>query len=129
MIFTKGPGNRPWWICSFESTQAGDRRTVEKRFLRIRKHNETSTYLGDRHEGRKSPERRQLPVAAFVKDEFQGEWSNWWVPTLVCLRHWIESSGFEIVESSLIARETRGFCIARKSSELSPEHMILPSFQ
>lgn len=72
---------------------------------------------------------RQLPVAAFVKDEFQGEWSNWWVPTLVCLRHWIESSGFEIVESSLIARETRGFCIARKSSELSPEHMILPSFQ
>jgi SAM-dependent methyltransferase len=70
---------------------------------------------------------RDLPVAAFVKGEFQGEWSNWWVPTLVCLRHWIESSGFEIVESSLIARETRGYCIARKSAEISPEHMVLPS--
>jgi tRNA (mo5U34)-methyltransferase len=70
---------------------------------------------------------RQLPVANFVKGNFQGEWSNWWVPTLICLRHWIESSGFEIVESSLIARETRGYCIARKSAEVTPEHMVLSS--
>lgn len=70
---------------------------------------------------------RQLPIATFVKGSFQGEWSNWWVPTLVCLCHWIESSGFEIVESSLIARETRGYCIARKSAEMTPEHMVLPS--
>lgn len=70
---------------------------------------------------------KKLPLATYVKGEFQGEWSNWWVPTLPCLVHWIESSGFEILEHSLLASDTRGFCVARKVSEVPSEHIVLGS--
>lgn len=69
---------------------------------------------------------KDLPVATFVKGEYQGEWSNWWVPNLMCLRHWVESSGFDILENSLIGGGTRGYCIARKCADTSPEHIVLP---
>jgi 2-polyprenyl-3-methyl-5-hydroxy-6-metoxy-1,4-benzoquinol methylase len=69
----------------------------------------------------------KLPLATYVKGEFQGEWSNWWVPTLTCLSHWIESSGFEILEQSLLASDTRGFVVARKVGEVPSEHIVLGS--
>lgn len=68
---------------------------------------------------------KHLPIAAFVKDCYQGEWSNWWVPTTVCLQHWMESSGFEILETSKNSVETRVSCIARKNSNVSQEHRVL----
>jgi SAM-dependent methyltransferase len=68
-----------------------------------------------------------LPIAAFAKDEYQGEWSNWWVPTLTCLKHWIESCGFSILEHELIHSGTRGLSIARKVGKLQPEHAVLGS--
>ncbi len=36
----------------------------------------------------------------FYRDRFQGDPSNWWVPSLPCLRQWIESSFFDVVEEA-----------------------------
>jgi 2-polyprenyl-3-methyl-5-hydroxy-6-metoxy-1,4-benzoquinol methylase len=66
-----------------------------------------------------------LPVAAYVKENYQGIWSNWWVPTLSCLHHWIESSGFEILESHNNLVQTRAWCVARKVNDDLLEHPIL----
>jgi tRNA (mo5U34)-methyltransferase len=69
---------------------------------------------------------RDIPLGYYVKGEYEGEWSNWWVPNLACLRHWVESSGFEVLEASLVEGGVRGFCVARKVSEIAQEHMVLP---
>lgn len=68
-----------------------------------------------------------IPVGYYVKDEFESEWSNWWVPNLTCLRHWVESCGFEVLENTLVEGGMRGYCIARKCCDISPEHMVLQS--
>ena len=34
----------------------------------------------------------------FYRDIWRGDPSNWWIPTIRCLREWIESSYFEIVK-------------------------------
>jgi len=69
---------------------------------------------------------REMPMGYYVKGEYEGEWSNWWVPNLACLRHWVESSGFEVLEASLVEGGARGYCLARKVSEIALEHMVLP---
>lgn len=68
---------------------------------------------------------RDMPLGYYVKGEFEGEWSNWWVPNLTCLRHWLESSGFEVLEGRLVEGGARGYCVARKISEAPVEHMVL----
>jgi tRNA (mo5U34)-methyltransferase len=68
---------------------------------------------------------RDIPMGYYVKGEYEGEWSNWWVPNLTCLRHWLESSGFEVLEASVVEKGTRGYAVARKVAELPLEHMVL----
>jgi len=69
---------------------------------------------------------RDIPMGYFVKGEYEGEWSNWWVPNLTCLCHWLESSGFEVLERGLVEGGARGLCVARKVQALAPEHTVLP---
>jgi tRNA (mo5U34)-methyltransferase len=70
---------------------------------------------------------RDLPMGYYVKGEYEGEWSNWWVPNLTCLRQWIETSGFEVLEASVVEEGRRGYCVARKVAEIPLEHIVLPS--
>lgn len=69
---------------------------------------------------------RDVPMGYYVKGDFEGTWSNWWVPNLACLRHWVESSGFEVLECSLVEEGRRALCVARKTSGLPQEHCVLP---
>jgi tRNA (mo5U34)-methyltransferase len=34
----------------------------------------------------------------FYREHYLGDRSNWWIPTIPCLREWVESSFFEIEE-------------------------------
>lgn len=36
------------------------------------------------------------PVARFVRDTYQDDPTNWWIPTPACLVDWIEASGFRV---------------------------------
>lgn len=69
---------------------------------------------------------RDIPMGYYVKDEYEGEWSNWWVPNLACLRHWLESSGFEVLQSAIVESGARGYCVARKVADIPVEHAVLP---
>ena len=69
---------------------------------------------------------RETPMAYYVKGEYEGEWSNWWVPNLTCLGHWLLSSGFELLESALVEGGARGYCVVRKVESVAREHMVLP---
>ncbi len=69
---------------------------------------------------------RDVPMGYFVRGEYEREWSNWWVPNLACLRHWLESSGFEVLEARLVEEGKRGYLAARKISEIPQEHVVLP---
>jgi tRNA (mo5U34)-methyltransferase len=68
---------------------------------------------------------RDIPMGYYVKSEYEGELSNWWVPNQACLRHWLESSGFEVLQISIVEHGTRGFCIARKIAGIPQEHFVL----
>lgn len=70
---------------------------------------------------------RDLPMGYYVRNEYEGEWSNWWVPNMTCLRHWVESSGFEVLHSEVVEGGKRGYCVARKVAEIPMEHIVLPS--
>ncbi|OGR36616.1 MAG: hypothetical protein A2051_08345 [Desulfovibrionales bacterium GWA2_65_9] len=72
---------------------------------------------------------RDMPMGYYVKGEYEGEWSNWWVPNLTCLGHWLESSGFELLHSGLAEGGARGYCVARKVAEIPQEHIVLPPAQ
>jgi tRNA (mo5U34)-methyltransferase len=70
----------------------------------------------------------------FYRDSFHRDLSNWWVPTLPCLRDWVQSSYFEIKNEypeSLLAGGSR--VIARRCVEalryggVSARHLILAS--
>jgi tRNA (mo5U34)-methyltransferase len=67
-----------------------------------------------------------IPLACYVKGTYEGDWSNWWVPNLACLRDWVESSGFEIIRSGTIEDSRRGVLAARKVRDLPREHVVLP---
>ncbi|MDQ7834305.1 MAG: class I SAM-dependent methyltransferase [Humidesulfovibrio sp.] len=69
---------------------------------------------------------RDIPMGYFVRGEYEREWSNWWVPNLACLRHWVESSGFKPLEASLVELGRRGYVVAQKISEVPLEHIVLP---
>jgi 2-polyprenyl-3-methyl-5-hydroxy-6-metoxy-1,4-benzoquinol methylase len=68
------------------------------------------------------------PMACYVKGNFQGEWSNWWVPNMTCLCDWISSSGFVVEHCSLVEGGTRCFCVARKVNYVPEEHIVLSSW-
>lgn len=68
---------------------------------------------------------RDVPMGYFVRGEYEREWSNWWVPNLACLRHWAESSGFEVLEARLTEEGKRGYLLARKVSGVPLEHVVL----
>lgn len=68
---------------------------------------------------------REVPSGYYVKGEYEREGSNWWVPNLTCLRHWVESSGFEVLEALLVEEGRRGYLAARKISEIPEEHVVL----
>lgn len=70
---------------------------------------------------------KNTPFAYYAKGDYEGEWSNWWVPNVACLKDWIESSGFEIVSVKRSEGETRAHGLARKVAELCDEHMVLPA--
>lgn len=67
------------------------------------------------------------PYAYYVKDTYEGEWSNWWVPDLLCLRQWLESSGFAVIRMGTAEENARGYGIARKVAPVGEEHMVLPA--
>lgn len=70
---------------------------------------------------------KNTPLAYYSKGSYQGEWSNWWVPNLTCLKQWIESCGFEIIRSGTQENDTRGMGLARKVADIPLEHIVLPS--
>lgn len=70
---------------------------------------------------------KDAPVAFYAKGDYEGEWSNWWVPNSTCLRHWLESSGFEILESGRYEDDTRISCVCRKIADIPEEHIVLPA--
>ena len=70
---------------------------------------------------------RTIPYAYYVKDTYECEWSNWWVPNMVCLEQWIESSGFEVIRMDTAEGDTRGYGLARKVAEIGQEHIVLPA--
>lgn len=72
------------------------------------------------------PQLASIPYAYYVKETYEGEWSNWWVPNLCCLREWIESSGFEVLQMDTAEASTRGYGLARKVAPIGDEHMVLP---
>jgi tRNA (mo5U34)-methyltransferase len=70
----------------------------------------------------------------FYHDSFHSDFSNWWVPTLPCLRDWVQSSYFEIqreYSESLLAgglRVTARRCIeALRYGGVPARHLILAS--
>lgn len=67
---------------------------------------------------------KDVPIAYFVEHEFQGEWSNWWVPNVCCLKQWITSCGFEILSFDTIEGDTRAFCLAKKLRDMEIEHIV-----
>jgi len=67
-----------------------------------------------------------IPLGYYVKGEYEGEWSNWWVPNMACLRHWIESCGFEVLHADRVEKGERAYFVARKVDEIPLEHKVLP---
>jgi SAM-dependent methyltransferase len=65
-----------------------------------------------------------VPLAYFVEHEYEGEWSNWWVPNACCFQQWITSCGFEILSFRIWYNDTRSLCIARKVRDMGIEHCI-----
>lgn len=70
------------------------------------------------------PHLADVPLAYFVEREFQGEWSNWWVPNACCLQQWITSCGFEILSFRTVEDEVRSLCLARKVRDMEIEHFV-----
>lgn len=68
---------------------------------------------------------KDIPLAYYVENTFEGEWSNWWVPNIPCLRQWITSSGFEILHFETLGLDVRAVCLARKVRDLKDEHRVL----
>jgi tRNA (mo5U34)-methyltransferase len=49
----------------------------------------------------------------FYRDRFANDVSNWWVPTLRCLREWIECSYFEITAETIVPTKATPGIVAR----------------
>jgi tRNA (mo5U34)-methyltransferase len=47
-------------------------------------------------EGEAFLDRKNATATFYYRDSLAGDHSNWWVPTLRCLREWVECSFFEI---------------------------------
>ena len=60
-----------------------------------------------------------LPVALFVKDKYSDVWSNWYVPTAVCLDDWMAASGFEVLNLDVNVKSSRAYGSARKLDDFS----------
>ena len=65
------------------------------------------------------------PIALYVKDEFQKVETNWWIPTMKCLKDIVESCGFRIEKTNIFQNGTRGYIVAIKYDKLPIEHAIL----
>ena len=66
---------------------------------------------------------RQMPMCYFAKNEYCHDSSNWFIPTTLCLRDWIEASGF--VVDRIDKGHTRAYGVATKSNIPSKEHAIV----
>jgi len=54
----------------------------------------------------------------YYREQFRGEDSNWWVPTIPCLREWVECNYFEIIkeyEPWAVGLENTRFALTAKA--------------
>jgi tRNA (mo5U34)-methyltransferase len=58
-------------------------------------------------EGEVIHDERRSFVEFFYRDPYAGDYSTWWVPSIRCLREWVECSYFEIVRHCNIAEGPR----------------------
>ncbi|MCP5046699.1 MAG: DUF1698 domain-containing protein [bacterium] len=68
---------------------------------------------------------RDLPVTYYTSGEYSRCWSNWYIPTKECLRHWLVSSGFHEIVMSEKEKSSRAYGSAKfdKDADLK-EHGI-----
>jgi 2-polyprenyl-3-methyl-5-hydroxy-6-metoxy-1,4-benzoquinol methylase len=68
----------------------------------------------------------KIPITLFVPELFGKRWSNWYIPNLLCLRAWLATAGFKILEERVheensgmsgLAMKRNGFCLAPRSNE------------
>ena len=50
-----------------------------------------------------------LPTSYFVSDKYAGVWSNWFLPTSICLKHWLQSTGFKVETFGTIEKSSRAY--------------------
>jgi SAM-dependent methyltransferase len=64
----------------------------------------------------------EVPLAYFTSKEYHGDWSNWYVPNVLCLREWLAAAGFETGEIYLLPEVSRAYGYARKLPARTAEH-------
>lgn len=70
-----------------------------------------------------------MPLSVFYSGLYKGDFSCWYVPNVPCLRGWLESAGFEMLEHEIFAQDEaqpypaqRVHGVARKTSDVLLEH-------
>ncbi len=83
-----------------------------------------SPYLGGLHKGYPGG---QMVMEFYPNDEYGGNHTNWWVPTLHCLGHMVRAAGFQdtkfwkLTDKPSQIAECRGFAHGRKVKVHRPE--------
>jgi tRNA (mo5U34)-methyltransferase len=68
----------------------------------------------------------KFPLTYYTsKTYWNNDQSTWFVPNMACLREWIVSAGFEVLETGVIESISRGYGLARKVRSPLPEHEVL----
>ena len=68
----------------------------------------------------------ELPLAYFTSAEYHGDASNWYVPNMLCLRQWLNASGFEVESLTPLPERSRAYGLARKiKGFVGEEHIRL----
>ncbi len=73
-------------------------------------------------EGEVFPEVEDASAQFYYRRHFAFDRSNWWVPSIPCLREWVESSFFQIVEE-IPAPET--YCHRNGPHQLNGRHTLI----
>jgi SAM-dependent methyltransferase len=74
------------------------------------------------------PQLRDTPMCYYVKDEYCGDATNWFLPTACCVRQWVETCGLTFVGQRVDGNHnSRVSGTARKDNELSQtvEHAVM----